>query len=430
MIDIDYSLCGCFQPLFYLYRKATMEIRNRMKKIPIELLMLIGLMLLGYVFIHDLAGGTLLDHEPHDSYTLQAQAWLEGKIFLEDGADYTWLELAVYEGQYYVSFPPVPSVIMVPFVLLFGEDTPNNALVALYTIFAVIGAYRACRSQQLSPRQSCFWAFAAVLCSNMLEISTNGGVWLQAQTLNMAFLCWAIDRALRNRKIAAFCLVALAVGCRPFSILYFPVFIVYFLYLNHSIQIGLKKLAVPLLCAALFGGLYCWYNWARFGNPLEFGHNYLPEFTEAAKGQFDLSYLGPNLENLFLRGVSLDENASLRFPMFDGFLFYIANPFFIIFAVQLCKDIRHKRVTGPMWCATVCLAANLFCLCLHKTFGGWQFGARYTIDLLPYAFFYVLFCGRKRPQPWEIFAASFGLLFNLYGMALMRLYDYLPRSLL
>ena len=32
------------------------------------------------------------------------------------------------------------------------------------------------------------------------------------------------------------------------------------------------------------------YNLARFGNPLEFGHNYLPEFTRAADGQFSFAY--------------------------------------------------------------------------------------------------------------------------------------------
>ena len=415
------------QPFFYPLRKAVMKIRQRIKKAHLELPMLIALMIIGFLLIHDLAGGTLLRHDPHDSYTLQAQAWLDGKTWLENGADYTWLELAVYDGQYFVSFPPVPSVVMLPFVLLFGEDTPNNALVALYTIAAVIGAYRACRSQKLSSRQSCFWAFAAVMCSNMLEISTNGGVWLQAQTLNMAFLCWAIDCALRSRRTGALLLTALAVGCRPFSAFYFPLFIVYFLYSDHSIKKTLKSLLIPLAAAALVGLAYCWYNMIRFDNPFEFGHNYLPEFTEAEHGQFHLSYLGTNLHNIFLRGVTLDENGALVFPMFDGFLFYLANPFFIILAVQFVKDLRHHRITGPMWAAVAGLAVNLICLCLHKTFGGYQFGARYTVDLLPFAFAYLLLSGRKHPHRWEVFAAAFGFLFNAYGAVLMRLYDYLPR---
>ena len=136
--------------------------------------------------------------------------------------------------------------------------------------------------------------------------------------------------------------------------------------------------------------------------------------------------MGNNLSNIFLRGITLAEDGSLVFPQFDGFLFYVVNPFFLIAAIQLAKDIWRRRVTPPMWAALACLAANLLCLCLHKTFGGYQFGARYTVDLLPYAFFGLLLSGRKRPHRWECFAAAFGLLFNAYGTLLMRLYDYLP----
>ena len=105
-----------------------MQLRQRIKTAPLELPLLLILMAIGYLLIHDLAGGTLFSHDPHDSYTLQAQAWLDGKAYLETGADYTWLELAIYNGQYFVSFPPVPSVVMLPFVLLFGGDTPLSLI--------------------------------------------------------------------------------------------------------------------------------------------------------------------------------------------------------------------------------------------------------------------------------------------------------------
>ena len=62
--------------------------------------------LLLFVLLHDLFGGTLLSSSPYNSYTLQALAWREGRVSL--GRDYPWLELAVYQGDYYVSFPPVP----------------------------------------------------------------------------------------------------------------------------------------------------------------------------------------------------------------------------------------------------------------------------------------------------------------------------------
>ncbi len=87
------------------------------------------LMALGYVLLHDLFGGTLLASSEWDSYTLQAMAWRQGRMDL--GRNYEWLELAVYQGRYYVSFPPLPSVLMLPLTFVFGYETPSNLVVAV-----------------------------------------------------------------------------------------------------------------------------------------------------------------------------------------------------------------------------------------------------------------------------------------------------------
>ena len=58
-----------------------------------------------------------------------------------------------------------------------------------------------------------------------------------------------------------------------------------------DIRRWLKWLIVPALLAISYMAL----NDARFGNPFEFGHNYLPEFQRAEKGQFSLEYLEQKL---------------------------------------------------------------------------------------------------------------------------------------
>ena len=62
----------------------------------------------------------------------------------------------------------------------------------------------------------------------------------------------------------------------------------------------------------------------------------------------------------------------------------------------------------------------LVLLCLHRTLGGWQFGARYTADLLPLT---VVWFAVRRPcwQPgcagWTL--CGMAMLFNLFGAAYM-----------
>ena len=40
---------------------------------------------------------------PYNTYTLQALAWRKGQAFLD--GDVPYLELAIYQGRYFVSFP-------------------------------------------------------------------------------------------------------------------------------------------------------------------------------------------------------------------------------------------------------------------------------------------------------------------------------------
>lgn len=112
------------------------ELLKKLRGMDAGMLCIPALMLLGYIFIHALFGGTLLSYNCWDSYSLQAMSWLSGR--LDMGKNYEWLELAVYNGKYYLSFPPLPSVVMLPFVLLFGERTPSNLVSALYGIFTAM----------------------------------------------------------------------------------------------------------------------------------------------------------------------------------------------------------------------------------------------------------------------------------------------------
>lgn len=395
---------------------------NLMKRQRIQYLWgMLALMLLVYILLHDLLGGTLFAHEPLDSYTLQALAWREGRLSL--GQDYPWLELATYQGDWYVSFPPFPSVVMLPLTYLFGENTPNNLLIILYAMGTAALAYLCLCRRGVKPPAAAFLSLFYVLGSNMCWMSTSGGVWFQAQALNMLLLTGCLLAALDGHRATAYALVALAVGCRPFSICAFLPLFVYFYQLDRQAGLTpwgcLKKQLPCLILPACIGGGYMWYNYVRFGNPLEFGHNYLPEFLEAPDGQFHLSYLLENLRNILLRPVTITAGGRLEFPYFNGFLFYVANPLYLLLFIQVFRDGRAKGMDGLRWALLLAMAAELLLLCVHKTFGGWQFGARYTVDMLPMVLAYLLL-QKDRPLPFHEKAIGlFAIAFNLYGALAM-----------
>jgi len=75
-------------------------------------------------------------------------------------------------------------------------------------------------------------------------------------------------------------------------------------------------------------------------------------------------------------------------------------------------------------CIIAAVAVMLALLCAHKTFGGWQFGARYTVDAIPLALLYLSLGGGWRLKGWELVTLAFGVMFNAYG-ALMMTYAFM-----
>ena len=407
------------------------------------LIVLVVIVLFGYLLLHDLSGGTLLQHNAWDSYTLQALSWREGRLDL--GQDYSYLEIAQYEGKYYCSFPPVPTLVMLPLTYIFGANTPNNIVVMLYAIIAAVLIYKSLLLAFMRPTSAALLAALAVFGSNAMWMSTIGGVWFQAQLLNLVLLSGAFYCALKNRRFAAYVLVAFAVGCRPFSLLAFPVLFTAFAMkdYNASGAKGTKQflcVAITqwkyLIAPAIIGIAYMMFNYARFDNVFEFGHNYLPEFIEAENGQFSLTYIPTNLYNILLRFVGFKENLQLDYPIFDGFCFIIANPIFVFCIIRLITDIIKKRMEPVRIVTNVCMLIMLLFLCAHKTFGGWQFGARYTVDMIPLGIFFLAWGAKDMIddiprsyqgesswilRPADRVVCMLGIIFNLYGTLALNL---------
>ncbi len=243
----------------------------------------------------------------------------------------------------------------------------------------------------------------------MFSITLDGGVWYQAQALNFLLLTAAFSAMAQKKPTLSCALFALAVGCRPYAALFGPA-----LFLMHGSD--LKKLLPGIFVGLSIAAAYALYNFARFQNPLEFGHNYLPEFLQSENGQFSLAYVGKNIRTFFFGLPFSHRDGSLALNRF-GFSMFLCNPALLMLPIWAVRDARHL---GFRRAAVLALCAlHLFCLLLHKSFGGLQFGARYTLELIPYCMAYLHLSERRAPRAWEsaIFAAA--LAFNAVGAYLL-----------
>ena len=366
-------------------------------------------------------GGWPTKSNEYRTYALQACAWLEGRLDL--GRDYPWLELAVYEGKYFVSFPPFPSMVLLPFCALFGSNTPDHFIALATTALGIAFSLRLCR--RLAPKggdgSAAFFTAFLFLSNGYVHLALAGGwVWHLAQclcfTLSLMALCFASE----GKGVPSLACWAFAVGCRPTVAVYLPL-LAWLLCRAH----GKSPLRLVrerwywAICPTLIALSYMALNFARFGNPLEFGHSYLPEFTRTQAGQFDLSYVLNNLHNLIRLPQTGGPNGALRYYTFECQAFWLITPLTVVaFAAWVCALHRRKRGDAFTLIALPLMAlVHLAILVMHRTLGGWQFGNRYLLDMLPY-----LLCGILLWMPrgetfrmWCVPAALLGAAVNLIG---------------
>ncbi len=399
-----------------------MDMRTRERR---GIIACIFAVVLTYLLLASFLGLDLFAHSPYDSYTLQALAWRSGRVSLP--RDYSYLELAHYNGNVYVSFPPFPTLIMLPLTFLFGENTPSMLVNCLLFAISGILAYKICRKSGRSPETSALTGFFWVCGCNLLEVSLYGGVWNIAQGASFCLTMGCL-RALqeeekplsRGRLFLGPVLIACAVGCRPFQAVYVP-FVLMRLYREErrvcpspgrAVLASIPCLIAPALIAAGYG----LYNWARFGNILEFGHNYLIEYTDEGGVMLSFSHFLTNLKNVF-RLPYIEEHRLMFYPAY-GFAFYLCNSAYIISLAETIRRVVRKQTDGTDAVLLLSLFLHFNLMMLHSTMGGWQFGTRYLIDLIPALMYYVL---RRKEKLYvqDLLLMGWGIAFNIYGAAVL-----------
>lgn len=391
---------------------------DRFRKIdPIPFILLI-ISVGTFICLHHVIGVGLFDSSVYNSYVRQAFAWRNGMLWLPENVK--WLELAVYHGHYYVSFPPVPTLVFLPLTYIFGENTPDNFILFLYFATSCELIYFFLRSKEYKRIAAGCFAFFLCFSGCVLSICLKGGVWLQAQMLGFLLMVLSVGLMMNDKPTGSLICYAFAVGCRPFDALFGLVLIPCF-YIKHkkqgeSTERILDKLFPGLIVGFLIAVAYGVFNYIRFGDVFEFGHNYLPEFSSEGSVQFSTDYITKNLRNFVLRMPfsSKDNGMTLELEKF-GFCMFIANPMLTALIVMSVIDIIKKRFSVSKGILLGVLLLHLLLLLMHRTFGGFQFGARYTVDLLPYVFLYFLLSRPRRFTGGEAVLYSFSVLFGVYG---------------
>ncbi len=359
--------------------------------------------------------GHLLAHSPFDQHTRQALAWLSGKYWLQNTPQWLEVVLQALKGvpRELVSFPPVPTLMELPWALLFGRYTPNSLVMLITTWLALLIVASVAMRAGSSPWRAWLLSLGFFWGTQIFYLSLDAQVWHQGHLYGIFFaisgLALASSGSQRypgTRAALAGFLIALAAGCRPFDLAASA----YGLYLLLATA---PKERRARLAAAFAAGLAIplaamgWYNWLRFGEPWEFGHRYLPWSLQLPKGLFHPIYLRRNLWYAFIN-LNMDGR---------GTSLFLTAPFLVFAFASLFRKgaPRLERITA-LGAVSVIFLIQLF----HESNGWFQFGYRYSVDVIPVL---AIFAARNLMTPgtsptWTRFAfgiAALSVLVNFYG---------------
>ncbi len=371
----------------------------------------------------------------------------------------SWLnEFVPFEGYWYSVFPLGAVLSMLPVSVLKAVGVVNAmpggliaALLAggcMFFLLKIAARYDLSREKQIL--LSAAILFGTFAWANL----TFAGAWQIALGFAMLGELGAIYFTVFDRRplLAGF-FFALAFGNRTENLLTAPVFL--FLLIsrkyksadNDPPQIEAKTKpkkeakktvfdetlmsrirsewkAMALFCVVpfLLGLATLSYNYIRFHSFTDFGYARIPGVLQEPwydHGIFSTAYIPRQAWEMLFKLW----NSKPFFPYLipDGFSssILLSSPF-LLFVFRL--NPRDKVLKFAAWTA---IAILTFLLWIHGNSGGWQFGYRYAMILLPWIFVILLETSPKKitPVEWAIYGFSF--LANLYSVWIFHWTEYM-----
>jgi len=315
-------------------------------------------------------------HTPYNHFTLFADALLHGKLYIT-GA-YPWLEkIPITSNTWYVANPPMPAILAMPFVLIFGRTFPQEYLAFLVgggiVALTMLLSLRIKNDKKLAIWSGLLIGFGTIIWF----MSSVGSTWYFGQTVACMFLLAALVESYGQRRTW---LVGILIGAAYLARINTIVSLPIFLYLlKNKLRIP-KNLIFFLLTLGIFIGSDAIYNLARFGVPWNKGYLLIPGVaTEPwyAFGVENPAYIGRNLAVVFLSLPKVVDKFPFLIPSWAGLAIWITTPAFIF---SLFAKIKNKENIFT-WLAVAAVALTVF---MHGETGYAQFGYRFAVDFYPF----------------------------------------------
>lgn len=373
-----------------------------------------------------------------DYFVPLADAFLHGRLAIPAESFLNELVPIGSTGDGYVVYPPMPAIVLLPFVAVLGGDLDQAGISIL---FGALNVYLASGVlARLGLRREVWMVLSLGFAFGSIGwySAQSGSSWHFAHVFATFFMLLAI----RGTQVHwPPWVIGLAFGAAGLSRL--PVFLAAPFFLAYLLQrtgthahdgrpfgwtrrtgpadrVG-KFSVAPLirnglgfsLGAAVLLVPFLAYNAARFGSPFEAGYEMIPGLLDEYQyrfGFFSIQSVPRNINALLLTPPRVVEQAPFFQPaLLGGMSILLTTPIFL-------WAIRSR---SPTWFVVGCWAAVasiLVPVLLHADPGGAQFGYRYAQDFYPFLFMLTAHGIGRRFGFEATLAIAIGFIVNAWGM--------------
>lgn len=363
-----------------------------------------------------------------NAYALVAESLLNGR---PDVSTCFGSDCAVRDGKTYIVFPPLPGVLVLPLVAMFGIFVKGFVLVSILLWAGALALWNPILKTFDLEREQRFWLLAAIgFASPLYYVMLRGdGIWFFAQSVAFFFVALALHEVIVGKRLVT---AGLALGCallsRQMSIFYAPLLLLLAFRPQDSLfkitgeRFGQAlKLGLPILAALI---LYLAYNYWRFGNAFDSGYTSI-QFAAAdttigerarTYGFWNSHYVLFNLFYFFLQGFHADFTGLMRLTLSGmdnaGSAVLAASPWLLLLFFG-----RKGRVE---LFAFLLIAGFSVALLFYHSNGFSQYNTqRYILDWLPAAL--LILAPALTQARLEIFRllVAWGLVLNVATVAVL-----------
>ena len=320
------------------------------------------------------------------------------------------------QGKYYVIFPPLPAVIIMPVVAIFGDST-NQSIISMIVASVSVAISFFVFESILDDNRKVYWMTALYAFGSMLWYhAVVGSGWYFAQVCASPFIWLAVYFTLKKKNlffIGSF--IGLAYLCRFPAILSFP----FFLYLSSNQWLKVKKVDYTKLLSffgsmAFFVAISLVYNWVRYHHLGHYGYTLLELRpyninNEYSYGSYSINYVTRNFKAMLDSFPKISNSFPYLIPNMTSMALWFVFPAILL---MIKTPFRNKLAIASLL-AIICVLPSTL---LHGGVGSSQFGYRYALDIMPFLLILIALSIKKEFLLWQKTLIILSIIVNFWGI--------------